>query len=172
MGLFGRLFSKPTNEEIHAKHFVENAFMDIKASKNKLPNKPAIKKAIVEQEFDYWAILVALRAADTGAIMKYGIDNPLTKELLQTMIKEFHSINPHVSKNLQYNQIFIQDLKEHRRLGNEIATIPEANGFWLLYNLKLETLEYADPANREAAKIIGEWLFDKYTKYWDDIPDY
>ena len=88
------------------------------------------------------------------------------------MIKEFQSINPHVSKNLQHNQMFFQDLKEHGRLDNEIRTMPEVNGFWLLYSLKLETLEYADTDNKEAAKIIGEWLFDKYTKYWDDIPDY
>ena len=71
------------------------------------------------------------------------------------MIKVSQTINPHVSKNLQYNQLFIQDLDEHSRIGNEIKTIPEAHGFWILFSLDLETREYADLENREAAKIIG-----------------
>lgn len=172
MGNFGNIFDKQTKEEIHAKHFVNNAFDDIKSSKKELPNKPVINQVISQNEFIYWAMLVALRAADSGAIIKFGIDNPLTKKLLKTMIKEFQKINPHVSKNLQYNQDFIEDLIDYGRMGNEIGTIPEANGFWLLYSLKYETLEYSNPDNRDAAKIIGNWLFDKYTKYWDNIPEY
>jgi hypothetical protein len=172
MSFLSRLFIKQTNEVLHAKHFVNNAKNYIKSSKYELPNKQEIREAIDQPEFDYWAMLVALRAADSGAIIKYGIENPLTIKLLRIMIKEFQKINRYVSQNLQYNQIFIQELDEYGRLSKEIKTIQEANGFWLLYSLKLETLEYTDPNNREAAKIIGNWLFDKYTKYWDSIPNY
>jgi hypothetical protein len=172
MGIFRSIFGKQVKEEIHAKHFVENAFDYIKANKTKLPNKPVIIRAINQKEFDYWAMLVALRAADSGAIIKYGIDNPLTKRLLNIMIKKFQRINKYVSQNLQYNQIFIQEMRENEQHEKEIKTVQEINGTWLLYSLEQETFDHTDAENLEAAKIIGEWLFEKYTRYWDNIPNY
>ncbi|MDO6391878.1 hypothetical protein Q4E40_17200 [Pontibacter sp. BT731] len=169
MSLLSKIFSSSSRETKLAKQLLDDTIHYITGTKQSLFTNAYLKKYENSKELEYWAMLVALSAADIGAIMNFGIDSTLRIKLLATMIKEFEQINPHIRQNLMYNQAYV---KQHTNSntkpnGEKPLTITEANGAWILYSLDQENFSLSSQESRIAAKEVGMWIFDKYVKYWD-----
>lgn len=181
MDFLNKLFGKPTIIELHAKHFAKNAFDFIEENKFNLPRNEIIKKAVDHEMFTYKAVLISLLAADIGSILKFGIDNNSTKKLLKTMTLGLKKIDPAVITKLQDIHHYVKQITKPKRFKGELITIRDAHGLWLLSSIgvvkdnsiffEIDTYEI-NLKDKEAAEIIGQWLFGYFTAYWDNIPDY
>ena len=156
-------------EEKHASKFFENALGFVANRKYELAGISAIlDNAIKNPEFNFYLYIVCLAASDMAAIIKYGPESKIPTKLLGLMIKCSEKENPHVRINLMFHKDFLDQMDIEGRLKADNLTIPHASGCWILMALTNEnTTDLDDPKILEAGKILGEWIYGVFGKYWD-----